>query len=175
MQTTITGAPAKALPGMLADTSYKRSISRAVGQDDGLLPGVFVYEGKTDKKVYAAGTAGAVYAGVTLRDLSLSGFVVATADNNPATSGQPKLDLKYEKTRAASVLERGAVWVLVATGSTIGNRDAVSCVTTGAEAGYATTGIIGAAVVPNAQARGNVETLADGRRIIEVELGAGAL
>ena len=175
MQTTITAAPVKALPGMLADTSYKRSISRAVGQTDGLLPGIFVYEGKADRKVYLPGTAGAVYAGVTLRDLSLAGFVTAKADNDPSTNGTPKLDLKYEKTRAASVLERGAVWVLVATGSTIGNRDAVSCVTTGAEAGYATTGTTDAAVVPNAQARGNVETLADGRRIIEVELGAGAL
>lgn len=74
-----------------------------------------------------------------------------------------------------SVLQRGTIWVLLATGSTLTNNQPVSVLNTDVpERGYAThAAATNSAVVPNAQTRSKPFTLADGRRIIQVELHAG--
>lgn len=166
MQTVYRNAPDIAFPGMLADTMFKRTVSRSVAAATTIKPGTFVYE-NVDSLVVVPGTSGAIFSGVAQHDHTLVGFL--NADLTTRTTPV------WRATESMSVLQRGAIWMLLATGSTLTNNAAVSVLTAaGAELGYATHG--GAAtssVVPNAQTRSKPFVMADGRRIIQVELHAG--
>lgn len=165
MQTTFRNAPDVAFPGMLADTMYKRTVSRSVGEVS-IKPGVFVAE-DVDSIVRPMGTADTVFSGVAQHDHTLVGYL--------GNDGVVKAAPVWEHTQTMSVLQRGAIWVLLATGSTLTNNQPVSVLNTDvAERGYAThAAAANSAVVPNAQTRSKPFTLADGRRIIQVELHAG--
>lgn len=165
MQNVYRNAPDVAYPGMLADTMFKRTVSRSVGET-AILPGVFVAE-DVDGIVQPIGTANTVYSGVSQHDHTLVGYPTEV-------NGTNKIVPMWDHTQTMSVLQRGAIWVLLATGSTLTNNQPVSVVTTaGAQRGFATHAAEGSTVIPNAQTRSKPHTLADGRRIIQVELHAG--
>lgn len=166
MQTTFRANPDVAFPGMLADTMFKRTVSRSVGSVASIIPGVFVSE-DVDSLVHPFGTASTVFSGVSQHDHTLVGH--QRPDNTYRTVPE------WMTTETMSVLQRGAIWVLLATGSTLTNNQPVAALNTAvAQRGYATqVGAADSAAVPNAMTRSKPFTLADGRRIIQVELHAG--
>jgi len=170
MQLTYRNEPDVAFPGMLADSMFKRTVSRAVGSETPILPGVFVAE-DVDGKVFPMGTADTVYSGVAQHDHTLVGRPNILAGGAVGTN---RVTPVWQQTEPMSVLQRGAIWVLLATGATLTNNQPVSVLTSGAQTGYAIQGgAANSSVVPNAQTRSKPFTLADGRRIIQVELHAG--
>ena len=166
MQLTFRDQPDVAFPGMLADTMFKRTVSRSVGETP-IKPGVIVAE-DVDGIVVPVGTASSVISGVAQHDHTLVGYPTEV-------NGTNKVVPMWDHTQTMSVLQRGAIWVLLATGSTLTNNQAVAVLNTDvAERGYVTqTGAAASAAVPNAQTRSKPVTLADGRRIIQVEMHAG--
>ena len=166
MQTTFRANPDVAFPGMLADTMFKRTVSRSVGTTTELVCGIFVSE-DVDSLVQDFGTASTVFSGVSQHDHTLVGY--------QRPDGSVRTSPVWLKTESMSVLQRGCIWVLLATGSTLTNNQPVSALNTAvAQRGFATHGGAAAsAVIPNAMTRSKPFTLADGRRIIQVELHAG--
>ena len=166
MQTTFRANPDVAFPGMLADSMFKRTVSRSVAAAVTIIPGVFVAE-DVDSLVQPLGTASTVFSGVAQHDHTLVGY--QRADNTYRTSPE------WGPTESMSVLQRGAIWVLLATGATLTNNQPVSALNTAvAQRGYAIqAGAANSVAIPNAMTRSKPFTLADGRRIIQVELHAG--
>ena len=166
MQLTFRDSPDVAFPGMLADTMYKRTVSRSVG-DTAIKPGVIVAE-DVDGIVVPVGTASSVISGASQHDHTLVGYPTGAAGTN-------KVVPMWDPKQTMSVLQRGAIWLLLATGSTLTNNQRVNVLNTAvAERGYVTQeGAAASEALPGAMTRSKPFTLADGRRIIQVELHAG--
>jgi hypothetical protein len=155
-----------AFPGMLADSGYKRTVSRSVGGTANIAPGLFVSE-DANALVQLFGTAACVYSGVSQHDHTLVGSVALDGSVRTSPVWQPK--------ETMSVLREGSIWVSVATGATLTRNAPVSAVTAAtAERGRAIqAGATDSTAIPRCMTTSPIYTLADGRRIIQVELAAG--
>jgi hypothetical protein len=158
-----------AFPGMLADTAFKRAVSRPVGSDTPIAPGRFVSE-DVNGLVQLFGTADCIYSGVAMHDHTLVGSLVPGT-----TTGSVRGSPLWYKKETMSVLQKAPIWVEVAPGSTLTRNKPVSGVTTaGATTGMATqAGAAGSTPIPRAITTTPVYTLTDGRRVVCVELDAG--
>ena len=103
MQTTYRNAPDVAFPGMLADTMFKRTVSRSVGET-AIKPGVLVAE-NVDGIVVPIGTADSVFSGASQHDHTLVGYPTAVAGTN-------KIVPMWEPTQTISVAPSGFCWPL---------------------------------------------------------------